>query len=99
MPSCPQASSIVVIYDPETRTQRFFFGHDANVMALVRHPDSDLCATAQWSRPAKICIFDAGEEEPEAISTFSAGPHTSGELENVCTPTNTHTHTQREGDH
>lgn len=74
------SSCVVVILsnNSEVNEQRFFQGHDADVMALARHPKSDLCASAQSSRPAKICVFDAAQKIPQLITGFSAGPSSRG---------------------
>lgn len=74
----PSSCAVVILKDFEVSEQRFFIGHDSDVMALARHPTSDLCASAQSSRPAKICIFDAAQRTPQLITGFSVGPSSKG---------------------
>lgn len=66
-----QASATVVMFNTELNHQRFFSGHDDDVMALCRHPSSDILASGQAGpRPSRVCVYDASGKDVEPISTF-----------------------------
>ncbi|CAM9727609.1 unnamed protein product, partial [Discosporangium mesarthrocarpum] len=64
------ASSLVVIHDFEHNQQRFFKGHDEDVMAVTVHPYRDIVASGQAGKEATVCIFDAS---PQAVTGSSHG--------------------------
>ena len=67
-----------MVYNFEAKEQRFFQGHDDEVMVVARHPTSDICASGQLGRPARVCVYDDASRRIEASSTFFAGPTSRG---------------------
>lgn len=75
-----QASTVVVLFDSEHNQQRFFLGHDDDVMALARHPTLDICASGQAGpRPSKVCVYDASAKRVEPLQSFVPSPTARGE--------------------
>jgi WD40 repeat protein len=59
------------MFNTELNHQRFFSGHDDDVMTLCRHPSSDILASGQAGpRPSRVCVYDASGKDVEPISTF-----------------------------
>eukprot|EP00741_Cyanophora_paradoxa_P020673 tig00021289_g19954.t1 len=53
------AAALGIVYDKGTHTQKFFQGHDNNILSLALHPDGHTIATGQVGRKAPINIWDA----------------------------------------
>lgn len=71
---------MVVLFDSEHNQQRFFLGHDDDVMALARHPTLDICASGQAGpRPSKVCVYDASAKRVEPLQSFVPSPTARGE--------------------
>jgi WD40 repeat protein len=51
-------SAAVVIYDKVMHRQRYFFGHDDDVMCLAVHPSGTVVASGQVGRKPPICLWD-----------------------------------------
>ena len=58
-------SAVVIVYNPESHTQRFFMGHDDDVTALDVHPNGVICASGQVAKDPVILIWDSGAAEHE----------------------------------
>ena len=48
---CYYVASLVVLYNPESQTQRHYRGHTDDIECLAPHPQLPLCATGQSSGP------------------------------------------------
>ncbi|GIL85815.1 hypothetical protein Vretimale_19546 [Volvox reticuliferus] len=48
-----------VVYDKATHTQRFFLGHDDDVLCTAIHPDRILVATGQLGRAPCVAVWDS----------------------------------------
>ena len=46
---CYYVASLVVLYSPESQTQRHYRGHTEDIECLTSHPQLPLCATGQGS--------------------------------------------------
>ena len=46
---CYYVASLVVLYNPESQTQRHYRGHTDDIECLTTHPQLSLCATGQAS--------------------------------------------------
>ena len=58
-------SATVVIYDKIMHRQRFFFGHDDDVMCLAVHPSGTIVASGQVGRRPPICIWDCAKPQSD----------------------------------
>ena len=64
-------SHIAVVFNIETRTQRFFLEHTEEVSALAMHPDNVLVATGDHCPAGTICVWDSQSMETLAILSIS----------------------------
>eukprot|EP01156_Anaeramoeba_ignava_P011457 Anaeramoba_ignava/a483397_44.p1 GENE.a483397_44~~a483397_44.p1 ORF type:complete len:679 (-),score=213.38 a483397_44:41-1843(-) len=62
------ASRMGIVYNPQTHTQRFFFGHTTEITCLTLHPNGHYVATGQYDDEPLIFIWDS--ETGEKISRF-----------------------------
>jgi WD40 repeat protein len=46
------------IKEKDNSGQRFFFGHDGDIISSCLHPDKTIVATGQMSKNAQICIWN-----------------------------------------
>ncbi|OCT79280.1 hypothetical protein XELAEV_18026090mg [Xenopus laevis] len=51
-------AAIAVVYDRVQHTQRFYLGHDDDILSLAIHPVKDYVATGQVGRDAAIHVWD-----------------------------------------
>eukprot|EP01119_Soliformovum_irregulare_P015459 TRINITY_DN4351_c0_g1_i2.p1 TRINITY_DN4351_c0_g1~~TRINITY_DN4351_c0_g1_i2.p1 ORF type:complete len:670 (+),score=245.56 TRINITY_DN4351_c0_g1_i2:715-2724(+) len=72
-------AAVGIVYDTQTQTQKFFFGHDDDIISLAMHPDKDIIATGQVAsikdKKPKICIWSSKTLELLAVLE---GFHTRG---------------------
>lgn len=68
-------AAVGIVYKKETHSQRFYLGHDDDILCLTLHPIKDLVASGQVGRDAAIHIWDA--EKLEAVSILK-GQHERG---------------------
>jgi microtubule-associated protein-like 6 len=52
-------AGVGVVHDIGRNSQRFFSGHDDDIVSLALHPDGYTVATGQVGRYAAVCIWDA----------------------------------------
>ncbi|CAM9247189.1 unnamed protein product, partial [Choristocarpus tenellus] len=60
------ASAVVILHDFERNRQRFFMGHDEDVMAIAVYAHKDIVASGQAGGEAVVCVFDASLSLPGA---------------------------------
>lgn len=48
-------AAVGVIYNRQQNTQRFYLGHDDDILCLAIHPLKDYVATGQVSPPKRPC--------------------------------------------
>eukprot|EP00163_Fabomonas_tropica_P034258 TRINITY_DN93_c0_g1_i1.p1 TRINITY_DN93_c0_g1~~TRINITY_DN93_c0_g1_i1.p1 ORF type:complete len:2052 (-),score=797.91 TRINITY_DN93_c0_g1_i1:729-6884(-) len=53
------AAAAGIVYDPKTHTQKYFLGHDDDILSLCVSPDRKLVATGQIGKNPKICVWDS----------------------------------------
>jgi len=53
------AAGVGVVHDTVSGTQRFFQGHDDDILCIAMHPDGRHFATGQIGKPCKICVWDS----------------------------------------
>ena len=63
------ASRIAVVFNVETRTQRFFLEHSDEVSAIAMHPDKVVVASGEHGSKGTICVWDSQNMETLAILT------------------------------
>ncbi|KAL5008221.1 hypothetical protein ScPMuIL_013802 [Solemya velum] len=52
-------AGVGIVYNPREHKQRFFLGHDDDILCLALHPDRTLTATGQnWEEPLHLFGFD-----------------------------------------
>eukprot|EP00111_Clytia_hemisphaerica_P009365 TCONS_00027488-protein len=52
-------AGVGVVYEPRYQKQRFFFGHDDDILSLALHPEGRLVATGQTGKEPYICVWDS----------------------------------------
>ena len=52
------AAALGVVYNVETRRQRFFHGHDRDVKCIAMHPNKSWVATGQTGVEPWVCVWD-----------------------------------------
>lgn len=52
-------AGVAVVADIDRNTQRFFTGHDDDIVSVALHPDGTTVATGQIGRHATVCIWDS----------------------------------------
>ncbi|KAM9714304.1 echinoderm microtubule-associated protein-like 5 isoform 3-T3 [Dama dama] len=60
-------AAVGVVYNRQQNTQRFYLGHDDDVLCLAVHPVRDLVATGQVGRDPSIHIWDTETTKPLSI--------------------------------
>ncbi|XP_060573407.1 echinoderm microtubule-associated protein-like 6 [Ruditapes philippinarum] len=68
-------AGVGIVYNPRENKQRFFLGHDDDILCLTLHPDKALIATGQTGKAPFICVWDSN-----SLNTLSIlkGGHTHG---------------------
>ncbi|ORX89794.1 WD40 repeat-like protein [Basidiobolus meristosporus CBS 931.73] len=76
------AGSVGIIYDPSTNTQRFFTGHNDDVISIAVHPSGAYIATGDVASVidpeggVKVHVWKADEPEQPPVATLKCGPGT-----------------------
>lgn len=52
-------AGVAIVYSLRLHSQKFFFGHDDDIISMCMHPDNMLVATGQVGRTAYICVWDS----------------------------------------
>eukprot|EP00741_Cyanophora_paradoxa_P015979 tig00000042_g15425.t1 len=65
------AAALGIVYDKGGHSQRFFQGHDDDVLALAVHPDGYTVATGQVGKKAPICVWDARNPQAPPLATLT----------------------------
>ena len=52
-------AAVGIVFDEDSRTQRFFLGHDDDIRCLALHPDLDTIATGQFGAVPSVLIWSA----------------------------------------
>ena len=71
-------SRYAVVFNIETRTQRFFLKHTDEVSAVRMHPDQIVVASGEYGCKGTICVWDSQSIEtlailPRAVSSWTSG--------------------------
>jgi len=61
------ASRVMVVFNIETRTQRFFLQHTDEVSAVSMHPGNIIVATGEHGPRGTICVWDSQSIETLAV--------------------------------
>jgi microtubule-associated protein-like 6 len=70
-------AATAVVYNSSQSTQRFFTGHNDDIVSLAVHPNRSICATGQLGRSPKILVWDSKDmSQLQCIEGF----HTRGVL-------------------
>lgn len=66
-----------VVHDVAANKQRFFCGHNEDILCLARHPERKLMASAQMDPKGAetpfTCVWDSSTEPPTQVVEGSAG--------------------------
>eukprot|EP01135_Chromosphaera_perkinsii_P001223 Nk52_evm22s162 gene=Nk52_evmTU22s162 len=68
-------ASVGVVFNASKRTQRFYQGHDDDLISLSLHPEGKLIATGQVGDEPFICVWDSESLETKSLLK---GVHSSG---------------------
>ncbi|KAK3093757.1 hypothetical protein FSP39_019782 [Pinctada imbricata] len=60
-------AGVGVVYNPREHKQRFFLGHDDDILCLTLHPERTLVATGQTGKSPYICVWDSASMEMVSI--------------------------------
>ncbi|EDO48487.1 predicted protein, partial [Nematostella vectensis] len=60
-------AGVGVVYNTRENTQRFFLGHDDDIISLALHPEKVLVATGQVGKDPYICVWDSHSTETVSI--------------------------------
>ncbi|TNM95484.1 hypothetical protein fugu_016567 [Takifugu bimaculatus] len=60
-------AAIGVVYNRQQNTQRFYMGHDDDILCLAIHPLKDFVATGQVGRDSSIHIWDIETLKPMSV--------------------------------
>ncbi|KAB0375028.1 hypothetical protein FD755_013520, partial [Muntiacus reevesi] len=60
-------AAVGVVYNRQQNTQRFYLGHDDDILCLAMHPVRELVATGQVGRDPSIHIWDTETTKPLSI--------------------------------
>ncbi|KAI9516013.1 Echinoderm microtubule-associated protein-like 5 [Dissostichus eleginoides] len=60
-------AAIGVVYNRQQNTQRFYMGHDDDILCLAIHPLKDFVATGQVGRDSAIHIWDTETLKPMSV--------------------------------
>lgn len=52
-------AGVAIVYSIRQHSQKFFLGHDDDILSLCLHPDNTLVATGQVGRAPYICVWDS----------------------------------------
>ncbi|PAA85883.1 hypothetical protein BOX15_Mlig016715g1 [Macrostomum lignano] len=62
-------AGVGIVLNAEEKTQRYFLGHDDDIVSLVLHPQKILAATGQVGKEPKICIWNTTNSEVVSLLT------------------------------
>ncbi|KAM9700202.1 echinoderm microtubule-associated protein-like 6, partial [Menidia menidia] len=68
-------AGVGVVFNPRDHTQKFFLGHNDDIISLALHPDKVQVATGQVGREPYICVWDTYALQTVSILTDA---HTHG---------------------
>ncbi|XP_077993248.1 echinoderm microtubule-associated protein-like 6 [Glandiceps talaboti] len=68
-------AGVGVVHNTKEHSQRFFFGHDDDIISLALHPERSLVATGQIGKDPYICVWDS--YNVQTVSILKDG-HTNG---------------------
>lgn len=60
-------AGVGIVYNPREHKQRFFLGHDDDILCLALHPDKTMVATGQTGKNPFICVWDTATMETVSI--------------------------------
>ncbi|KAM7375782.1 hypothetical protein PAMP_005554 [Pampus punctatissimus] len=60
-------AAVGVVYNRQQNTQRFYMGHDDDILCLAIHPLKDFVATGQVGRDSSIHIWDTETLKPMSV--------------------------------
>jgi len=60
------AAGVVVVFDAARHSQRFFLGHDDDVLCLALSPDGALAASGQVGKDPRVLVWDVASCAPRA---------------------------------
>ncbi|ESO87658.1 hypothetical protein LOTGIDRAFT_166239 [Lottia gigantea] len=60
-------AGVGIVYSVRDHKQRFFLGHDDDIISLTLHPEKTLVATGQIGKKPYICVWDAATCETVSI--------------------------------
>uniref|UniRef100_A0A3Q4GGM9 EMAP like 5 n=1 Tax=Neolamprologus brichardi TaxID=32507 RepID=A0A3Q4GGM9_NEOBR len=60
-------AAVGVVYNRQQNTQRFYMGHDDDILCLALHPLKDFVATGQVGRDSSIHIWDTEMLKPMSV--------------------------------
>lgn len=53
------SAGVGIVYDPQSRRQRFFLGHDDDICCLALHPDRATVASGQMGKDPCVLVWDS----------------------------------------
>ncbi|XP_046338524.1 echinoderm microtubule-associated protein-like 6 isoform X1 [Haliotis rufescens] len=60
-------AGVGIVYNVREHKQRFFLGHDDDIVSLALHPDRTLVATGQIGKSPYICVWDTASTDTVSI--------------------------------
>ncbi|XP_032820802.2 echinoderm microtubule-associated protein-like 6 isoform X1 [Petromyzon marinus] len=60
-------AAVGIVYNRQQHTQRFYLGHDDDILCLAIHPAKDYIATGQVGRDAAVHVWDTETLRPLAV--------------------------------
>ncbi|CAL8272598.1 unnamed protein product [Merluccius merluccius] len=60
-------AAVGVVYNRQQNTQRFYMGHDDDILCLAIHPLKDYVATGQVGRDSSVHIWDTEQLKPMSV--------------------------------
>ncbi|XP_038072339.1 echinoderm microtubule-associated protein-like 6 [Patiria miniata] len=60
-------AGVGVVYNVREHSQKFFLGHDDDIVSLALHPEKTLVATGQVGKEPYICVWDSYNVETVSI--------------------------------
>ncbi|GAX81084.1 hypothetical protein CEUSTIGMA_g8518.t1 [Chlamydomonas eustigma] len=55
------AAAVGIVYNKESHSQRFFLGHDDDILCMAMHPDMRTVATGQVGKDPDVVVWDSME--------------------------------------
>jgi len=60
-------AGLAVVYNKHQQKQRFYLGHDDDIVSLALHPDGQTVATGQVGKKPYICVWDSSNLQTLSI--------------------------------